>query len=247
MRVGDVSVRLVPVGGGEMIEGEDGRVLARPRQVYAVCITNHSGRRAVAKVSLDGRPVTEGGLVLDAGETMELERPVTDGEHGRFTVFPEGTEAVFGEDGGRGNPDLGLVEVEYRRELERPREYPVVPTVEPRSDLHDFDFPPLPSPAPGPEPSPSPGVPDILFDAAAPPPPASMAPLREGDVAGAAGTGLTGRSGQTFRTVDVGPLEEEATWVRLRIVIGRAEAFGRVRPLPGAIPAPVPPRPTPRP
>jgi hypothetical protein len=254
MRVGDVSVRLVPVGGGEMIEGEDGRVLARPRQVYAIHLTNHSERRAVAKVSLDGLPVTEGGLVLSPGEARTLERPVTDGEHGRFTVFPEGTEEVFGDDGGRGNPDLGLVDVEFRRELERP---PVLQGIaaEPPAPGPGFDFPPLPPPPPGTPPGaparPS-SVPQIWSSASAPaapmqaPAPAPAAILRESDVGSAAGTGLTGRSEQSFRTVPVGALEETATRVALRIVIGAPEAFGRARPLPGAE-RPVPPRPAPRP
>ncbi|HEX2094044.1 MAG TPA: hypothetical protein VHG28_16700 [Longimicrobiaceae bacterium] len=234
MRVGDVSVQLVPVGGGEMIEGTDGRVLARPGQVYAIRITNHSDRRAVAKVDLDGTPVTEGGLVLGAGEILELERPVTEGEHGRFTVFPEGTESVFGDSGGRDNPDLGLVEVEYRREL--PPEPPVLYDVLPAAGI--------PSPPPPPAPRAAAPAPIPRFDAA----PASLgAPIPESDVQGAAGTGLTGRSQQTFRTVEVGPLEREATRVRLRIVIGRTEAFDRPRPLPGTRANPVPPRPAPRP
>ena len=254
MRVGDVSVRLVPVGGGEMIEGEDGRVLARPRQVYAVHLANHSDRRAVAKVSLDGLPVTEGGLVLPPGGATTLERPVSDGEHGRFTVFPEGTEEVFGEDGGRGNPDLGLVEVEFRRELEPPP----VPVAVPRAPfpprVRELDLPPMPPPWPVPgaapaAPPPPPTAPRIWSAASAPPMRAQAAPaaaIRESDVGSAAGTGLTGRSEQGFRTVPVGPLEEAATRVTLRIVIGRPEAFGRARPLPGAERA-APPRPAPRP
>jgi len=251
MRVGDVSVELVPVDGGEMIEAEDGRVLALARQVYAIRITNHSDRRAVARVSLDGLPVTDDGLVLHAGEATELERPVTEGEHGRFTVFPEGTEAVFGDDGGRDNPDLGLVEVEYRRELARFREPVILPPIMPPPGVREFDFPPLPAPLPRPGvnvptsgPAPAPASPARYPAPAGAPPWFS---LRESDVAGAAGTGLTGRSSQTFRTVTVGPLEEEPTRVRLRIVIGAPEAFDRPRPLPDGRSGPVPPRPAPRP
>lgn len=264
MRVGDVSVRLVPVGAGEMIEGEDGRVLARPRQVYAVRLENHSDRRAVARVSLDGLPVTDGGLVLSPGEAMTLERPTTEGEHGRFTVFAEGREEVFGDDGGRGNPDLGLVEVEYRRELASPPPPVYVPRAAPPAmPGREFDFPPAPLPSPPPATPARPStVPQIWSSAQAPAmtsatplaptampssaPPLPPAAIRESDVDSAAGTGLTGRSEQSFRTVAVGPLEETATRVALRIVIGRPEAFGRARPLPGAE-RPVPPRPTPRP
>lgn len=264
MRVGDLSVRLVPVGGGELIEGEDGRVLARPGQVYAIHLVNHADRRAVVRVAVDGRPVTEGGLLLAPGETATLERPVADGEHGRFTVFPEGTEEVFGDDGGRDNPDLGLVEAEHRRELEPPPPPPPLPPVSvPRPEaperVREFDLPPAPPPfpAPGtppalpgppakPSPAPPPGVPWIWSSATAAPS-AAPVPVRESDVDSAAGTGLTGRSGQGFRAAGVGPLEEHATRVRLRLVIGRPEAFGRTRPLPGGGEGPVPPRPAPRP
>ena len=46
----------------------------------------------------------------------------------------------------------------------------------------------------------------------------------------AAGTGLTGYSSQRFVSVQVGPLEQEATVIRLRIVIGSEEAFSAPRP-----------------
>ena len=122
MRLGDVAVSLVPVGGGELLEQPNGQVLARPGQVYRIRIENlDRAHRAVATVAIDGALVSEGGLVLSpAGapqSVVELERPMTDGEHGRFTVVPEGDERVFGEGGGRDNPELGLVEVTYRREL----------------------------------------------------------------------------------------------------------------------------------
>jgi hypothetical protein len=57
----------------------------------------------------------------------------------------------------------------------------------------------------------------------------------------AAGTGLTGHSSQTFVTTMVGPLEEEATVIRLRIVIGTDEAFAAPRPLHDASDAPARP------
>jgi hypothetical protein len=61
----------------------------------------------------------------------------------------------------------------------------------------------------------------------------------------AAGTGLTGSSGQEFVRVSVGPLEAEATVIRLRLVIGSEEALATPRPLPTAGAGPT--RPAPRP
>ena len=61
----------------------------------------------------------------------------------------------------------------------------------------------------------------------------------------AAGTGLTGSSGQEFVQVSVGALETEATVIRLRLVIGTEEALATPRPLPKT--DDVPARPAPRP
>jgi hypothetical protein len=61
----------------------------------------------------------------------------------------------------------------------------------------------------------------------------------------AAGTGLTGSSGQEFVPVSVGALETEPTVIRLRLVIGTEEALATPRPLPKADDAPA--RPAPRP
>jgi len=68
-------------------------------------------------------------------------------------------------------------------------------------------------------------------------PPAAPADLIER----AAGTGLTGHSSQRFIPVSVGPLETEATVIRLRIVIGSDEAFAAPRPLPETQEAPARP------
>ena len=57
----------------------------------------------------------------------------------------------------------------------------------------------------------------------------------------AAGTGLTGHSSQQFVPVAVGPLESEATVIRLRIVIGSDEALAAPRPLPESQEAPARP------
>jgi hypothetical protein len=109
MRSGNISVVIVALDGGHVVEQADGTVLARPGQVYGVRLTNHRSERAVVHIAIDGSDMTEGGLVLSGNATSTLERPVKAGENGRFTVFSEGNERVFGPDGGRSNPDLGLI------------------------------------------------------------------------------------------------------------------------------------------
>ena len=105
MRNGDFSVGIVPHDGGRVRELESGHVLARPGQVYRIRLRNHGPLYAVAHVELDGHPITAGGLVLAPLSTTELERPINDGETGRFVVVSEGDEGTFGPDGGTGHSD----------------------------------------------------------------------------------------------------------------------------------------------
>src|SRR4029078_12860295 len=115
MRVGVFSVEVVPHREGRVRELESGHVLARPGQVYRLRLRNHGPLRAVAEIGIEGKPITDSGLVLRPWSVMELERPVRDGEHGRFTVISEGNERVFGPDGGRDNESLGVIRSAFRR------------------------------------------------------------------------------------------------------------------------------------
>lgn len=153
MRVGDFSIEVISADGHGVRELESGHVLARPGQVYTLRLRNHGPLRAVADISIDGHAVTGGGLVLRPWGAVDLERPIHATERGRFTVIAEGDEHVFGQDGGRDNADLGLIEARFRREL------PQHPTVEPDSPR---SYPPsMPRPIvtlPSPPPEPSPGT-----------------------------------------------------------------------------------------
>jgi hypothetical protein len=146
MRVGDFSVEVVAADGGAR-EIESGHVLARPGQVYTLRLRNHGPLRAVADISIDGHAVTGGGLVLNAFSSTELERPIHATERGRFTVIAEGDERVFGPDGGRDNPDLGLIEARFRRELPDANRRPVL-----ESFPAGLPRPNVPPARPGPEP-----------------------------------------------------------------------------------------------
>ncbi|HEY7234045.1 MAG TPA: hypothetical protein VH539_07835 [Gemmatimonadaceae bacterium] len=241
MRIGDFAVEVVPRGKGIGVrEVGSGHVLARPGQVYALRLRNSGPLRCVADVSIDGRVVTAGGLVLEPYCTEELERPISPDEDGRFTVVAEGDERVFGPDGGRDNPDLGLIEVRFRRELPGgrgpDRARPLPPAIsEPigRSRLSRLtpdiaglfrrsDTPPsraeiksllLGRDAAPAEPS-RPSKEDLALDDG------SLDAVER-----AAGTGLTGHSAQRFVPTQLGPLEREATVIQLRLVIASVEAI----------------------
>jgi hypothetical protein len=251
MRNGDFAVEVVPRGKGVGVrEIQSGHVLARPGQVYALRLRNFGPLRCVADVSIDGRVVTAGGLVIEPWCTEELERPITADEDGRFTVVAEGDERVFGPDGGRDNPELGLIEVRFRRELpggpERARPLPPtlmdtlgrgpsLPTPTRPARLTPDVFAPWNASARS-----GPGMPNgngahrfgrRLDEAAAswlPPAERSTSDIEQSpghDVERAAGTGLTGHSTQRFTPTQLGPLESEATLIQLRLVIASAETI----------------------
>jgi len=245
MRIGDFGVEVVPIGKGRVRELDSGHVLARPGQVYALRLRNFGPLRCVADVRVDGSLVTAGGLVIDAWTTEELERPISADEDGRFTVIAEGDERVFGPDGGRDNPDLGRIEVRFRRELPgSDRARPLPPALlEPIVNVPHAPAPRRPDRiapdafppgwlAASPEQSPpnGNGAPPAgrRFDAIAPvwaPADEPPLPLSTPDVERAAGTGLTGHSAQRFRATQIGPLEQEATVIELRLVIGAEDAI----------------------
>ena len=238
MRVGDFAVEIVPFGGGCVRELESGHVLARPGQIYRVRLRNLGPLYCVADVDIDGERVTAGGLVIAPWSTTDLERPIDAGEHGCFTVIAEGDETVFGPDGGRDNPALGLIEARFRRELPR-RSVEDIPTQWPGISSAHFDrfsaFDRLEDRRPS--------FPTFHALRTAEP---SIAPLTADPshaIERAAGTGLTGRSEQEFVPIQLGPLEPETTLLRLRLVIGTEAATSteartlRVDPQPPARPA----------
>lgn len=238
MRVGDFAVEVVPHGGGRVREVESGHVLARPAQVYRLRLRNSSPLNCVVDVDVDGKRVTAGGLVLEPWGTTELERPI-DGEDGRFTVVAEGNEAVFGPDGGRDNPDLGLIEARFRRELPRRERHVELPPVIRSND--DIISPLRPRPI-------SPRSPARFNALQALSEALEDYVVREADgpVERAAGTGLTGHSDQRFVPIHLGPLEAEATVIQLRLVIGTEAALGEDAPRP-LVGRPAPARPAARP
>ncbi|MGH7620354.1 MAG: hypothetical protein ACREPM_24320 [Gemmatimonadaceae bacterium] len=208
MRTGDFAVEVIPTPNGRVRELESGHVLARPGMVYTLRLRNFGPLHCVADVDLDGRRVTAGGLVLRPWSFTDLERPLDDDEDGRFTVVAEGDETAFGLDGGRDNELLGVIDASFRRELPRadrrvePPPVMAMPTI--RRLPAEFQYSRI----------------DSLL---AP----DFGVLREAEATfeRAAGTGLTGHSDQEFEPAYLGPLEQEATRIRLRLVIGSEAAI----------------------
>jgi hypothetical protein len=88
---------------------------------YSILLKNLNTTRAVVNVFLDGENVVPGGLVIDPGREIDLERWIKNGnlsEGNRFK-FIERTSAI--EDGPRGiKLEDGLVRIEFQFEKIRP-------------------------------------------------------------------------------------------------------------------------------
>ena len=88
---------------------------------YSILIKNLNTVRAVVNVYIDGENAVPGGLVVDPGRSVDLERWIKNGnlsEGNRFK-FIERTEAI--ENGPRGiKEEDGLLRIEYQFEVPRP-------------------------------------------------------------------------------------------------------------------------------
>ena len=88
---------------------------------YSILLKNLNTVRAVVNVFIDGENAVPGGLVIDPGRTVDLERWIKNGNlsEGNKFKFIERTTAI--EDGPRGiKLEDGLVRIEYQFELPRP-------------------------------------------------------------------------------------------------------------------------------
>ncbi len=88
---------------------------------YSILLKNLHTQRAVVNVYLDGENVVPGGLVIDPGRSIDLERWIKNGNlsEGNKFKFIERTGAI--EDGPRGiKLEDGLVRIEYQFEIPRP-------------------------------------------------------------------------------------------------------------------------------
>ena len=92
---------------------------------YSFLIKNLNTTRALVNIFIDGEDVMEGGLVLNAGQEVDLERYVKNGNlsAGNKFKFIERTSAV--EDGPRGTKlEDGLIRIEFQ--YEKPYVAPVL-------------------------------------------------------------------------------------------------------------------------
>lgn len=80
---------------------------------YSLFLKNLASRRALVHVDIDGKNMTEGGLIVNAGQSVDLERPANFSE-GRKFKFIEKTQEISNFRGD--NPEDGLVVVKWQFE-----------------------------------------------------------------------------------------------------------------------------------
>jgi hypothetical protein len=88
---------------------------------YSILLKNLNTVRAVVNVFIDGENAVPGGLVINPGQSVDLERWIKNGNltEGNKFKFIERTQAI--EDGPRGiKLEDGLVRIEYQFEIPRP-------------------------------------------------------------------------------------------------------------------------------
>jgi zinc-ribbon domain len=88
---------------------------------YSILLKNLNTVRAVVNVYIDGENAVPGGLVIDPGRSVDLERWIKNGNltEGNKFKFIERTAAI--EEGPRGiKEEDGLIRVEYQFEIPRP-------------------------------------------------------------------------------------------------------------------------------
>jgi len=111
----------VLVDGRIMKELRDGSVGVPFGCEYTLRLFNKHDRRAVAKISIDTENVSEGGFIIPAHGKVEIDRPAHKDAAFRFVEL--GSDAAW-EDGKpthNENREMGLIEVNFFLERERPK------------------------------------------------------------------------------------------------------------------------------
>lgn len=211
MRIGDFSVA-IPQG----IES-DAYVSLPHNTQYSINIRNYLNRRCAAEVKVDGKVV--GTFRINANDDLILERPTND--TGRFTFYQDGTsEARAAKLNKVSKQNRGVISVTFKPEKPQTVELVEETPYQPWKPWHPWDVRPI-------------GSPDIRYESPGGQHVNSTArSYAKGltansvvmDFAGeprSGGTGLSGSSGQRFRTVGNLDYDDKSTWItiNLRLIV----------------------------
>ena len=90
---------------------------------YQISIKNLHVKRAIAHITIDGTEAVPGGLIINANQTIDLERFVKDLNKGNRFKFIERTESIEQHRGVK--MEDGLIRIEFQYEIDYPKfEFP---------------------------------------------------------------------------------------------------------------------------
>ena len=96
----------------QTVEERDGKVVMPFDSEYSLMLKNRNDRKSVARVYIDGEEVTKTGrLILDANDSINLERYIVDMNNGaRFKFVPLSDDRVHD----KGDSEKGFIEVRFQ-------------------------------------------------------------------------------------------------------------------------------------
>jgi hypothetical protein len=107
------------LSGGRLLDERQDNIVAVPFGAdYVIRLINRNGRRALAKVYVDGQNVTEGGIIVNGYSTVDLEGPTDKPVTFRFASTESKAAADHGKDGPDHDGSKGLIRVEWLPERE---------------------------------------------------------------------------------------------------------------------------------
>ena len=121
---------------GKIVKEHGDKVYLPFGSEYSLLIKNLNTLRAIVNITIDGVDVCPGGLMVDANQSVDLERFVKNKDHGNKFKFIERSDEVE-KHKGIGIED-GLIRVEYQFEM-KPITFPIVYPSIPMTPKPDYD------------------------------------------------------------------------------------------------------------
>lgn len=103
----------VLVNGQIVRETDNGEIHLIPGTEYTIRLRNKNNRRAVAKVSIDGENISDGGFVVDAQSFIDVERTVEKAVKFKFVELDSADAQDFGKDRNNVDGEMGVISATF--------------------------------------------------------------------------------------------------------------------------------------
>lgn len=113
-------VMCVLVNGQIVRETDNGEIHLIPGTEYTIRLRNKNNRRAVAKVSIDGENISDGGFVINAQSFIDVERTVDKAVKFKFVELDSADAQDFGKDRNNEDGEMGVISATFYLEKAQP-------------------------------------------------------------------------------------------------------------------------------